>query len=139
VRTSDQHLKTVSAQVERDGVTAVADDYGVTRQTVYNWMTAARTRGFSKWIPTRTTAGARQGGMPRWLLVAMLWADGHTMAQVALALSLSLETVKKHIGVAKWHLLGVGYDNGQRKTGHGTQLQVRAVLVKDGHLQEGAS
>jgi hypothetical protein len=73
--------------------------------------------------------------MPRWLLVAILYADGQTLKQIAAQLGVSSNTTQTHLKVAKGVFLGVtsSLRNG-RLIGAGSKLDLRAALVEDGHL-----
>jgi prepilin-type processing-associated H-X9-DG protein len=62
-------------------------------------------------------------------LVAMLFADGHTTAQIARALGLADNTVRSYLSTVRRK-----YKNAGRDASH--KLQLRDRLVEDGHLTE---
>jgi DNA-binding CsgD family transcriptional regulator len=63
------------------------------------------------------------------LLVAVLFADGHTSAQIALTLGLAGGTVRSYLSTVRRK-----YKNAGRDASH--KLQLRKRLVEDGHLTE---
>lgn len=73
--------------------------------------------------------------MPRWLLVAMLYADGQSVKQIACQLGVGYQAVVDQLKSAKAHMLGAtGARSNGAVVGRGTKLALRAALVEDGHL-----
>jgi hypothetical protein len=62
--------------------------------------------------------------MVRWLLIAMLYADGQSLKQIASQLGITPASCGWQLKVAKAIMLGRG----------GSKLDLRAALVADGHL-----
>jgi prepilin-type processing-associated H-X9-DG protein len=62
-------------------------------------------------------------------LVAVLFADGHTSAQIARTLALSDSTVKSYLSTVRLKYKNAGRDASDK-------LHLRDRLVEDGHLTE---
>jgi DNA-binding CsgD family transcriptional regulator len=63
------------------------------------------------------------------LLVAVLFADGHTSAQIALTLGLGYQTVKSYLSTVRRKYKNAGRDASDK-------IQLRKRLVEDGYLTE---
>lgn len=62
-------------------------------------------------------------------LVALLFADGHTSAQIAHTLGLSYHTVRSYLSTARRKYKNAGRDASDK-------IQLRKRLVEDGNLTE---